>query len=438
MGDVIVAALLIVGACIAATVVIITQGPALGMSVDSVIESQRNTADMIKSDIEIVSAEADDVGQTIDVWLKNTGALNIKPVSALDVILRSVDGRRGEYVSHGGTPGNGWVAVPASRVVWNRGESLRIQIALAVPLPLGVYKLAVTTPKGVTAEQPFEVVAPAIHVPRVSRRIAFTSYRDGNAEIYTMRDDGTDIIRLTDNPRGDWRPSWSPDGSRIVFESDRHGNLEIYVMNADGSGPTRLTNNNRQDEAPVWSPDGGTIAFQSNARPDGHYEIFSMNADGSDQKRLIKGDGIRQHESPKWSPAGNEIAYNTHQGFHERRNSFVTDIGNSAERKLTNLGTDDGSATWSRDGVRIALEVWQDGNLEIYAMNANGTNPIRLTNNLGNDRLPSWSRDGTRIVFESDRDGDRNIYAMNSDGTGQVRLTKHRAHDEFPAWSWSP
>ena len=156
MGNVIVAAFLIVGAGVAATVVIITQGPALGLSVDSMIESQLSTADMIQSDIEIVSAEADDVGQTIDVWLKNTGASNIKPVSALDVILRSVDGRRGEYVPYGGAPGNGWLVVPASQLVWNRGEILRIKINLATPLSSDTYRLSATTPNGVSASMVFE------------------------------------------------------------------------------------------------------------------------------------------------------------------------------------------------------------------------------------------------------------------------------------------
>ena len=157
MGNVIVAALLIIGAVIAASIVIVTQGPALEMSIDSVIQSQSNVADIIRSDIEIVSVEPDQSGQRIDVWLKNAGSLNIMPVSSLDVILRSSDGRRGEYVPHGVASGNGWVAVPASHQVWHRGETLRIQVSLADALSLGKYRLSATTPNGVSADMTFEM-----------------------------------------------------------------------------------------------------------------------------------------------------------------------------------------------------------------------------------------------------------------------------------------
>jgi len=93
----------------------------------------------------------------IDVWLKNAGSSRIMPVSALDVILRSIDGRRGEYVPHGVASGNGWVAVPASHQVWHRGETLRIQVSLADALSLGKHRLSATTPNGVSADMTFEM-----------------------------------------------------------------------------------------------------------------------------------------------------------------------------------------------------------------------------------------------------------------------------------------
>jgi WD40-like Beta Propeller Repeat len=84
--------------------------------------------------------------------------------------------------------------------------------------------------------------------------IAFTSYRDGNAEIYTMKADGSAQTNLTNNPASDGDPEWSPDGQKIVFTSNRDGNPEIYSMNADGSAVTRLTNDPLGDSGPDWQP----------------------------------------------------------------------------------------------------------------------------------------------------------------------------------------
>ena len=65
-------------------------------------------------------------------------------------------------------------------------------------------------------------------------RIAFTSDRDGNFEIYVMNADGTGQTRLANNPADDRDPAWSPDGSRIALKGGRTGNFEIYVMNRSG------------------------------------------------------------------------------------------------------------------------------------------------------------------------------------------------------------
>src|ERR687888_72816 len=82
--------------------------------------------------------------------------------------------------------------------------------------------------------------ASAITFPGVNGKIAFSSFRDGNYEIYTMNADGSDQTRLT---KEDFYPFWSPDGTKILFSSFRDGNYEIYVMNADGSDQLNLTNN---------------------------------------------------------------------------------------------------------------------------------------------------------------------------------------------------
>ena len=89
-------------------------------------------------------------------------------------------------------------------------------------------------------------------------KIAFTSNRDGNEEIYLMNDDGTNQVNLTNNPAPDWYPNWSPDGQNIVFSSSRDASGEndenIYSMNADGSNVERLTFGPGWSGFASWSP----------------------------------------------------------------------------------------------------------------------------------------------------------------------------------------
>ena len=89
-------------------------------------------------------------------------------------------------------------------------------------------------------------------------KIAFSSDRDGNWEIYVMNADGTNPVNLTNHPEGDLAPAWSPDGTKIAFSSDRDGNSEIYEIDADGSNPVNLTNNLAEDVFSSWSPIMGT------------------------------------------------------------------------------------------------------------------------------------------------------------------------------------
>ncbi|GAF79458.1 unnamed protein product, partial [marine sediment metagenome] len=119
--------------------------------------------------------------------------------------------------------------------------------------------------------------------PSPEGKIAFTSTREGNSEVYIMSADGSGQANLTNSVADESWSDVSPNGSSIVFTSDRDGNWEVYAMDADGSGQTNLTNNPADDFSPAWSPDATRVAFVSNR--DGSFELYVMNADGSDQTR---------------------------------------------------------------------------------------------------------------------------------------------------------
>ena len=90
--------------------------------------------------------------------------------------------------------------------------------------------------------------------PGANGKIAFTTIRDGNDEVYVMNADGSGQTNLTNNVLVDTDPAWSPDGSKIAFTTNRDNAFEVYVMNADGSSPTNLTNNLATDFRPDWQP----------------------------------------------------------------------------------------------------------------------------------------------------------------------------------------
>jgi tol-pal system beta propeller repeat protein TolB len=197
------------------------------------------------------------------------------------------------------------------------------------------------------------VLVPSAHAafPGQNGKIAFTSNRDGNYEIYAMGGDGSGPTRLTNTPQREGSPAWSPDGRRIAFASERDGNWEIYVMNADGSGQTRVTIDPGIDVAPAWSPDGTRLAFMSNRTSGtGINQIWVMESNGAGQTRLT--DLTQGASSPSWSPDGRKIAF-----YGVMFDTPIIFVMNADGSGMTNLPTagDDYGPDWSPDGTKITF-----------------------------------------------------------------------------------
>lgn len=129
------------------------------------------------------------------------------------------------------------------------------------------------------------------------RRIAFNSYRTGDAEVWTCDADGTNCEQLTkfEGPMSG-NPRWSPDGHWIALDSRASGNPEIYVIAADGGAPRRLTRSADDNMLPSWSGDGRWIYFTSDRT--GRFEIWKLPSTGGDAVQVTRAGGYASFESP--------------------------------------------------------------------------------------------------------------------------------------------
>ncbi len=246
-------------------------------------------------------------------------------------------------------------------------------------------------------------------------RIVFSSDRDGNPEIYTIRPDGSELVRLTNNEFGDGEPAWAPYGTRLAYASRG----AIYVMNSDGTNPERLTDSIRAT-APAWSPGGSKIAFEG--RVEGNNYIFVMNSDGSSVTRLT------QHEAndfrPSWSPDGIRIAFNSKRGGSYDLYTMNAD-GSNIDR-LTEMDAHEVSPAWSPDGFRLLFARVIEGEegvaSALYTLDLATATEIRLGASSPRGSMSSWSPDGQRIAYLSGETDDMALSVMDADGSNPVQL----------------
>jgi len=264
--------------------------------------------------------------------------------------------------------------------------------------------------------------------------IAFTSYRDGNAEIYVMNEDGTKQTRITNNPADDRTAVWSPDGTKIAFSSDRSGSYEIYTMYPNGTFISDITNTPEHEEYdPAWSPDGSKIVFAV-AWPDfPAYGISTINADGTGPFFNLVTAFHYEYRNPTWSPDGSWVAFLERRGWSDDWDIKKMKADGTDWWQLATGPGNDRDPAWSPDGSKIAYSSDQDGDYEIYTMNPNGTGQTYFFDNPAWDDEPSWSADGSKIAFVSNRDIHFQIYVMKADGTGLTRL-KSNSSDVEPDW----
>ncbi|MGH8613893.1 MAG: TolB family protein [Gammaproteobacteria bacterium] len=149
---------------------------------------------------------------------------------------------------------------------------------------------------------------------------------------------------------------------------------------------------------------------QDMARWDVPREIFVMKADGSSQIRLAR-TPAQSLTHPCWSLDGRRIVFAAGTWTYKQNapsdaEIYVINADGTDPKRLTDNDSYDGHPSWSPDASQIAFESLRDGSdWEIYAIDAEGGLGSNLTDNPAmedaNDARPSWSPDSTRIAFGS-------------------------------------
>ncbi len=163
--------------------------------------------------------------------------------------------------------------------------------------------------------------------------LLFTSYREGDYDIYSVNRDGTNIQNLTQNVWYDFDCVISSDDSKIIFSSYQNAQTHLFIMNADGSNPHQLTELGSWNTFPSCSPDGQKIVFISNRS--GYDEIYLMNTDGSDQRCITNINAFAQF--PEFSPDCSEILFEVHK--NNQTQIYLINLDGSDEIKFTKDGS---------------------------------------------------------------------------------------------------
>jgi Tol biopolymer transport system component len=259
---------------------------------------------------------------------------------------------------------------------------------------------------------------------------------DNDLDLYTMRPNGQDVRRLTNNDADERQAVWSPDGRRIAFARTSLGHrTSIWVMDAEGRRGRRLTPPSVEPAvSPTWSPDGRRLAFAGVYRHAA--ALYVMDADG---KRLarVRGPSAGGIEgvSVDWSPDGKRLVYGWEPGPPQ---VFVVAVRGGEPRKLTrDREVESFTPRWSPDGRTIAFVRGTPcgRNCDIYAvvtMTAAGTRRREVVKHAFD---PAWSPDGRRLVFSLNG---RIAVAGRSGSNVTILSAPTTGFDAQPDWSGPP
>jgi WD40 repeat protein len=274
-----------------------------------------------------------------------------------------------------------------TKVAFVRGDPLLLTGDLLVMRPDGTDVRRVTTASGRPSWSPD------------GSRLAFHRAQQDvpGGKIFTIAEDGTGEQLLHTGMFADW----SPDGHTIAFsDGERYDGttlMDLWLIGADGANARRLTDDPAGEYMPTWSPDGGRLVYlriEGSYGATGSASLWTVRPDGSERRKLAD-IATSAVVTPTWSPDGTTVLYSCPTGL-----CAVAADGSTPPRDFPTPGTAfEYGVSWSADGLSIFLQRDADGSYvgahnELWVLDRDGSTARRLTQpSSGDDLDPAvWPR----------------------------------------------
>ncbi len=266
------------------------------------------------------------------------------------------------------------------------------------------------------------IIILASNVIASSTRLAFVANLDGNWDLFTINEDGTDLKRLTKTPFDEKQPSWFRDRTKIVYATS-DGKLHMIRAQNGEEIPLEIESTTVPRLSPSLSPDDNKLAFiQFVPKKKDDTDLILFDFKTKKTQTLI-----HQYSGqfwPSWSPDGRYIVYiNSHcSGDCGRliQELWITDSRGGWARQLLMTNSFCQQPSWSPNGKKIAFSSDKNGNFDIWILDLDSWDLRQVTNFNGLDISPAWSPDGNRLAFISIRSGGMEIWLKNLD-TGEIK-----------------
>jgi len=266
-------------------------------------------------------------------------------------------------------------------------------------------------------------------------RIAFSSDRAGQFDIYTILGNGEELERLTENAGNNRQAKWSPDGEQILFSSDRNGTWDVYLMDADGSTQELVVGSSANETSPVWSKAGDQIAYIS--EQGGRYSIVISNLAGEVEKEYKFGEQIYEICCLAWGP-GSEIflyfSYRLGEGW-----PLYLAFWYLTENEITpeEPGQEACCLGWQPgESLGFAYSIGVPGGWQIFKSNFIA-DPKPIVTEAGDNLNPTWSSwhpRGQWIAYTSDKHLNTDIFLVEVNSGEITPLVVDPAEDIEPDW----